>query len=315
MAISEISGVFCCGNISFDIPVWPVENFVWGTTTWVESIQDSVGGNGGNTSYALGTLGVPVRLYGMAGRDPHGDWVLDRLSKSGVDTSGVGRCEAPTTVTVCLVHPSADRLFFHRLGASTQVSAGDLSFSDTAGFSHFHLANLYSLPNLRPEAPAVLRRAREAGLTTSLDTGWDARGVWMPDLAPCLPYVDLLFVNESEGRNFTGSEDPVEAARILRERGAGDIVSKLGAAGSIVFAGDRVHRAPAFPVRALDTTGAGDCFAGGFLAALHRGMTYAEAAVFANAVGAMKVECLGAAQGVKRFEETQQWIANAGCVG
>jgi sugar/nucleoside kinase (ribokinase family) len=195
------------------------------------------------------------------------------------------------------------------------VSADDLAISDVAGFSHFHLANLYSLPNLRPDAPAVLRRAKDAGLTTSLDTGWDARGVWMPDLAPCLPYVDLLFVNESEGRNFTGSDDPVEAARILRERGAGDIVSKLGAAGSIVFSGEELHRAPAFPVRALDTTGAGDCFAGGFLAALHHGMPCHEAAVFANAVGAMKVECLGAAQGVRSFEETQQWIANARIVG
>ncbi|HUS06391.1 MAG TPA: carbohydrate kinase family protein [Bryobacteraceae bacterium] len=316
MAISNIKGVFCCGNISFDIPVWPVEKFAWGTTTWVETIAESVGGNGGNTSYALGTLGVPVRLCGMVGRDPHGDWVLARLRESGVDIRSVGRCDVPTNVSICVVHPSADRLFLHRLGASTAVTADSLTFADPDGYSHFHLANLFSLPNLRPRVPDVLRRAKALGLTTSLDTGWDARGVWMPDLAPCLPHIDLLFLNESEAGNFTGSDDPVEAAGILRDSGARDIVLKLGAAGSIVFPqGQQPYRAAAFAVQALDTTGAGDCYAGGFLAALHRGFSYAEAAVFANAVGAMKVEMLGAAQGVKSFEETRGWIAQAKLVG
>ncbi len=312
MSILPVTGVLCCGNISFDIPVWPVDRFNWGTTLWVDTIEESVGGNGGNTSYALAKLGVPVRLFGVVGRDAHGETILGLLKAAGVDVSRVGRSDSPTNSTVCVVHPSGDRLFLHQLGASTSVSPGMLDFSpEMAGpCSHFHLANLYSLPTVRPEAPAVLKRARAAGLSTSLDTGWDARGRWIEDLQPCLPFVDLLFVNESEAKNLTGVEEPRAVVAKLRELGATDVLVKLGGAGCVVFVGGEEQALPGFPVKAVDTTGAGDCFAGGFLAALHRGKTPVEAARFANAVGALNVEKLGAVKGVRSFDETESWMAN-----
>src|SRR5215471_21801092 len=90
-------GVLCCGNIVIDISVRPVEQFDWGTTTWVESIEQNLGGNGSNTSYTLGMLGVPVRLLGMVGRDPFGELALSILKRGGVDLSFVGRSKAATT--------------------------------------------------------------------------------------------------------------------------------------------------------------------------------------------------------------------------
>ena len=59
--IERIDGVVCCGNICYDMPVWPVERVAWGATTWVERIEHSVGGNGANTSYALARLGTNSR--------------------------------------------------------------------------------------------------------------------------------------------------------------------------------------------------------------------------------------------------------------
>jgi sugar/nucleoside kinase (ribokinase family) len=311
MSIEKVTGVLCCGNISFDIPVWPVDRFVWGTTLWVDAIEESVGGNGGNTSYALGMLGVPVRLIGTVGRDVHGDTVLSLLQSAGVDTAMVRRSDKPTNSSICVVHPSGDRLFLHQRGASTDVIAEQADFQPQTmvGFSHFHLANLYTLPVMRTYAPAALQRARSAGLTTSLDTGWDAEGEWMKLLAPCLPHLDLLFVNETEGKMLTGFDEPRDAAAALRAQGASDIVMKLGGQGCIVFQGANEYAVPGFPVKAIDTTGAGDTFAGGFLSALHRGWPFAEAARLANAVGALKVEKLGAVKGVRNFEETLAWMS------
>jgi sugar/nucleoside kinase (ribokinase family) len=308
MPIESVTGVLCCGNICFDMPVWPVDQITWGTTTWVETITESLGGNGANTSYALATLGVPVFLTGVVGSDGAGDKVLATLRSSGVDTSRIRRSDLPTTSTVCIVHPSGDRLFLHRVGGSTAVEAADVSFDLGGKLSHFHLANPFALPNLRTQVGELLRRAKSAGLSTSLDTGWDARGRWIDDIGPGLPVTDLLFVNDKEAAMLTGEADIDGAVGKLRALGAGDIVVKIGAEGCLVYNGSSRCEVPGFAVDVVDTTGAGDCFAGGFLAALHRGRSYPAAARFANGVGALNVQRLGAAQGVLSFDETEHWI-------
>ena len=314
MAIRELRSVMCCGTICYDIPVWPVETVAWGTTTWVETITESLGGNGANTSYALARLGVPVSLVGVVGSDANARRAVDTLRSAGVDVARIGSVDLPTTSTVCVVHPSGDRLFLHRPGASSALERSALEF-DPALHSHFHFANPFSLPKLRADAGDLMRRARSAGLTTSLDTGWDALGRWVADIGPCLPFTDVLFVNGSEAEMLTGHADNRAAAAALLDLGAAAVVLKTGGNGCTVYTGGTSTAVPTFRVPVVDTTGAGDCFAGGFLAALARGFDYAEAARFANAVGALNVQCLGAAQGVVSFEETERWIAGRSKLG
>lgn len=304
--IGRIQGVLCCGNISYDIPVWPVDEVAWGKSLWVDQITFSVGGNGSSTSYSLATMGGQVRLTGMVGRDREGEAILEILKRAGVDLD-IRHSDQPTTSTVVLVQSSGDRSFLHRPGASRDVTAEMLSFH-VPGYSHFHLANLFSLPTIRLAGGEVMRRAKAAGLTTSLDTAWDAKAKWMEDVGPCLPNTDLLFVNDSEAKMLTGSDDPWEATRILRSHGAKDVILKVGPRGCIVFEGNEMTAVSGYRVQAKDTTGAGDCFAGGFLASLQRGLSYLEAAKVANAVGASNVENLGSAQGARSWEDTQTWM-------
>jgi sugar/nucleoside kinase (ribokinase family) len=306
-------GVLCCGNIVVDIMVRPVEQFKWGTTTWVDSIEQNLGGNGANTSYTLGMLGVPVRLLGMVGDDAFGELALSILKSGNVDLSAVGRSQAPTTVSICPVNATGDRLFMHRVGSSVEVFPEPIEFTKPLleGMSHFHLANLFALPQLRKRAPESIERARRAGLSTSLDTGWDARGRWLEDIESCLPHLDLLFMNQDEARMLSGSDDPEQAARRMQALGASDVVIKLGADGCAVFTPGSADRFPGFKVDVVDTTGAGDCFVGGFLAALSRGASYPEAARFANAVGALSVQKLGAINGIRTLAETEEWLGTA----
>jgi sugar/nucleoside kinase (ribokinase family) len=308
-----IRGVLCAGNMVHDTVVWPVEGLAWNTTTWVDCLEQHLGGNGASTSYTLGILGVPVRLLAATGRDAFGDLLLARLAGAGVDVSAVVRSEAPTPRTVALVNAQGDRFFLHRAGASREAFAEPIEFSPAlvGSLSHFHLANPFALPHMRRQAGEVLRRARAAGLTTSVDTGWDQYGRWMEDLAPCLPFTDLLFPNEDEARCLTGLNDVAAAATCLRELGAGAVIVKRGAEGCDGFTSDGSVHVPAFHVRPKDTTGAGDCFVGGFLAALHRGRDWQEAGRFANAVGALSVQKLGATTNLRSFEETEKWGQSA----
>jgi sugar/nucleoside kinase (ribokinase family) len=292
-----------------DILVRPVDHMAWNTTTWVEAIEQQMGGNGANTSYAAAVCGTPVRLVSVAGRDAFGDRLLGELAAAGVDVAHIHRSDGPSAATVALVNTAGDRLFLHRIGAGAGAfEPPDPDAAIVQGMSRFHLANLFSLPGLRRRAAEILRCARAAGLATSVDMGWDSRGRWIEDLAPCLPWTDLLFVNQDEAQRLGGAPDIRDAARRLREGGAQAVVVKLGERGCAVFDAAGEVRVPAFDVAAIDTTGAGDCFAGAFLAALEHGLGRPEAARVANAAAALSVQQLGATAGLRSWDETRTWM-------
>jgi sugar/nucleoside kinase (ribokinase family) len=296
--IEGIGGVLVFGNVVFDIPVWPARDTGWNTTAWVETIAESIGGNGANTSYTLAKLGVPVKLMSLVGEDDRGARLIQILSGAGVDVAGiVKRAGAPTPCTVALVANDGARKFYHRPGASGEAQADDIRFEAGPSYTHFHFGNPFAYPHVRGKLESVMRRAKSTGLTTSIDTGWDSLGEWMQVLRPALPYTDLLFVNDSEEQMLGGID-------ALRDSGASEIVVKTGADGCI--AGGQV--VAGYEVKAVDSTGAGDCFAGAFLAGLHRGWPRVESARFANAVGALNVQMLGAVTGVRSFEETLDWM-------
>lgn len=161
---------------------------------------------------------------------------------------------------------------------------------------------------MRADSGDLLRRAKEAGLTTSVDTGWDSKGRWLMDLGAALPHTDLLFANDAETRLLGGSDDLQTAVSTLHAKGVRDIVVKTGAKGCSIFTPDVVLDVPGFKVDAIDSTGAGDCFAGAFLAGIANGLALHECAELANAVGAMNVEHIGATTGVRSMDETTAWM-------
>jgi sugar/nucleoside kinase (ribokinase family) len=293
-------GVLCSGSIIYDTLVHPAEHAPWGTTTFVETIEPHPGGNGSNTSLALAKLGTVVRLMGAVGSDDHGRFLVGELARAGVDTSAVQVLAGPTAATIALVNGAGDRRFLHRMGVSADAFPRPVDFVATliAGMAHYHLASLFILPRFRVHAPETLARARAAGLTTSLDTNWDPLGRWMADIAPCLPHLDFVFLNEDEARMVTGHTETRCAAKVLLDGGARTAVLKLGARGCAVYSGDRELLSPAFRVAVKDTTGAGDCFVGAFLFAHLSGASLEEAARFANAVGAIAVQHVGGAAGL-----------------
>jgi sugar/nucleoside kinase (ribokinase family) len=180
-------------------------------------------------------------------------------------------------------------------------------FAAEKNVPHFHLASFFVVPPLRKNAARMLAEARQAGLSTSFDTNWDPRGEWIAAVEPCLPHIDTFFMNEDESRMMTGRCE-ADAARVLMDKGVREVVIKLGARGCAIYRDDAKIVCPAFPVQAVDTTGAGDCFVAGFLAARHRGYSPARAGLFANAVGALTVQRIGAVEGVLPEDDVLAWM-------
>lgn len=308
-----IPGVLCTGNIVMDVLARPVDEITWGGTRWVDSVTQELGGNGAATCAAIAMLGVPSRLIGAVGHDLFGTAALARLKECGVDTRLIERLDSATATSVALVRAGGTRAFLHHPGAGRLAFARPFPLTSqiTAGCTRFHIANPFSLPLLRPKVSTMLREAAALGLSTSLDTAWDALGEWMKTLASSLPHVGILFSNEDEARMLTGTADPPLAAARLRDAGATDIVLKLGPNGCAVFTAGEEWHVPAFQVTAIDSTGAGDCFAGAYLAALQRNLPHTEAARVANAAGAINVQTMGGTAGLLNWEQTLRWMSMA----
>lgn len=297
--------VLCAGNILVDILARPVgREIAWQATTWIDEIAQRVGGNAANTSCALGRMGVAVRVLGAVGNDPFGEFALGHLREAGVDTTLVERVDLATGSTSVLVREDGARALLHCPGASAVALRGGIEFPERA--THLHLANPFSLRAFRGRAAETLVKARMAGLSTSLDTGHDAMGEWMAVIGPCLPYLDVLLVNEDEARALTGLGVDEAAASFLRA-GTLCVTVKLGAAGCAVY-GKEAFRSPGFRVPVVDTTGAGDCFAGGFVARYVEGAAPEECALWGNALGALNVQAVGGTTGLRPRAEVEAWL-------
>ena len=290
--------VFCAGNAVADVLARPVDQLApAGTSQRLEDVAMGPGGNAVNTSIALARLGVNVRMAAALGDDRFGQFLRERVLAEGLDDSGLivlNGCKSSTSIV--LVQASGERRFLHFRGASALFSDEHVDWVRVKGVRFFHYASAFALPAFDgPPLVRALRRARELGCSTSINVCWDVQGRWRSILEPALAWTDVIFPNREEGKQLTGKSEPEAIAQHLRHAGVKTVVVKLGAEGCYVESDDDAFTSPGFPVQAIDTTGAGDCFAAGFLASLCRGRSLQEAARFANAAGALATMSLGGA--------------------
>lgn len=307
--------VFCVGNAVADVLARPVEGLPpAGTSQPLETVTLGPGGNGINTAIALARLGVAVRVAAAVGDDRLGEMLRERVRKDGVDDSNlVSLPQTKTSVSIVLIQDNGERRFLHFRGANSLFSIQHLNWELAEGARVFHYASAFSLPAFdgAPLAEA-LARAKDLGCLTSLNVCWDTLDRWLPVLRPALAYTDFMFPNLAEGARLTGESEPELVARALRSLGVKTVVVKLGAQGCYVDGPEGAFLSPGFPVEVVDTTGAGDCFAAGFLTALCRGEDCRHAARLGNAAGALCTLGMGGADSAPTREQIEDFL---GCGG
>jgi ribokinase len=233
------------------------------------------GGSAGNVAAWLAFVGVPVTVVGRVGADAAGRTRVDELALAGVDVQAAVDRDRPTGCVVVLVDPDGERTMVPDRGASAALSPADVPAALFDGPpAHLHLSGYPVLhAQSREGALAALDRARVAGWTISVDASSTAplRTAGASRFVEWTQEAGLCFANADEASVLAGPGAPAEHARHLAASAYGEAVVKLGAAGALWSDGAAVVEIPARPVRATDTTGAGDAFAAGFLSIWTRG--------------------------------------------
>ena len=298
--------VVCIGLMVADVFARPVRRLPPpGETDWIDTVEVHAGGDALNNAMTLARLGVDVALIGRIGEDPFGDFIVRKAKAVGVEVRPVRDPDAPTATCLVLVLPDGEHSFLYCPGANARLTLADLAREDLAGARIVHFGSAASMPDMDGEPLGRLfQMAREAGAATSLDVSGDTSGVREALLRHVLPHVDYFLPNESEASGLTGLDVPEEMSKAFLDAGAGTAVIKMGARGCLIRTPDQCLTVPARKVEVVDTTGAGDCFVAGFLAAVLQGWDVERCARLACAVAASCVSKMGANEGVRTLEET-----------
>jgi len=300
--------VFVAGSINMDVVAAADRHPKVGETVAGNAVHYFPGGKGANQAVASAKLGAPTTLIGRLGADAFGQQLRTFLAAQAVDLAHVKDTAEAHTGTAIITVADADNTIVVIPGANALVSAEDVATVAIAkgdvAISQFEIQ--------QATIHAFFRHARAAGATTILNPApaIDAR-------RELLDLVDILILNESELGFLTKTELDdtddlarfIEAARSLQTNADKIICVTLGKRGVLALVNDEPLIIPGCSVRAVDTTGAGDCFVGAVAAQLARGNPIRDALDYANSAASICVQRMGAAPSMPTVAEVEAVIA------
>jgi sugar/nucleoside kinase (ribokinase family) len=297
--------ILVAGELNVDLVLQGYSSFPTpGREVLVDDVELTLGSASAICAAGLAKLGDHVTFAGKLGRDAWGDLCVQRLEQLGVDLSLVIRNSSIKTGITVSISSTRDRALVTYLGSIAELRAEDIDPAVLPAFEHLHVSSFYMQKALRPGVAGLLRAAHEAGLTTSLDPGFDPSEEWGRDLFDVLREVDLFFPNEVELAAITGESDVSHGLTAL-DNGRTITIAKLGSDGCRTTS----LRVPAFRVDPVDTTGAGDSFNAGFLHSWLQYRDVEKAMRFGAACGALSTLGLGGTGSQPTAAETEAFLA------
>jgi ribokinase len=308
-SVAKTGGVLIVGSITADLTTFSRRLPARGETILGDDFTLVLGGKGANQAVSAGLAGASAHMVACVGTDLFSELVTDGLSDAGVNIEHVRRVPGPTGIAHIRVDESGenDIVMVPLANASLSEQQIDQAFADRVAGSAVLLTQL--------EIPWALtlyaiRKGHAAGLTVILDPAPAQAlddAIW--------PLVDIVTPNETEAQILTGipvtdRESAVEAGRFFVDRGAGFALITLGAAGAVLVSRGGSLHFDAMPVEAIDTTAAGDAFAGYLGAALALGTELTEAVALSIAAGALAVTKRGASPSLPRRAEVDAFVSS-----
>lgn len=286
--------VYNLGSINVDllysVPHLPTA----GETLAAHEMQQFLGGKGANISVAAARAGAEVRHIGAVGQD--GGWTLERLNRYGVRTDQISTIDAPTGHAIIAVDPEGENLIILLGGANQKLTVDQVISSLTQA----EPGDFLVLQNETNAQGFAARRAHERGLKVCyVAAPFDVQAV-----EHVLPHSDILILNAVEAEQLEAATGQNPDALPVQ-----DVIVTLGAEGVRHYdnAAGHTHSHPAHKVPVLDTTGAGDTFAGYLVAGLDQGMTMAEALAQAQIAAALMVGRTGTADVIPTLSEVNSF--------
>lgn len=254
-------------------------------------IQQSSGGSAANTIHGLANLGIETGFIGTIGEDEFGVFFHEDLKKNNIQPR-LFKGKTESGRAIALVSPDSERTFATFLGAAIELSAEHLTTDIFEGYHYFHIEG-YLVQNHDLIKKAV-ELAKQQGLKVSLDLASfnvvEANIDFLKELIR--DYVDIVFANEEEAKAFTGLQ-PEEALHEIAKTCEIAVV-KIGKNGSLIKTGDTVYTIGVIQANSLDTTGAGDNYASGFIYGLVNGLSLQKCGEIGAVLSGKVIEVIGA---------------------
>ena len=286
--------------------------------------EQNPGGAPPNLLAAAAKQGLSTAFIGKVGSDINGRFLKGAMERAGISTAGlVMDPAAVTSLAFVALDDSGERefSFVRDPGADTLLRPNELDQQLLRNTKVFHVGSIsLSAEPSRSSTWQALITAKSAGAVVSYDPNYRA-SLWADDAAACdqirsiLPIVDIIKLSENELPFAAGIDDVDTAIKVLRREGVSLIAITLGEEGAVVAAGDQQRHVPAFPRRAVDTTGAGDAFFGGFLSEFVKSgksvydVTIEDAARFARVGCATSSLCVGRRGGMPSMPSMEEVTA------
>ena len=258
-------------------------------------------------AHNLSYLGNRVGFSSCIGDDPFGEICVQRLSASGVDVSHIKKLRGKTTGLTVILPQRKERYILTYPGTMHELTERELDQSFAFNAKHLHLSSYFLQKGIRPHLIHIFRKAKEAGLTTSLDTNDDPEDRWSGDIHLLLRYVDILLPNERELCKLAQTKDVELAAESLSQK-VRILIVKRGSQGAIARVGK--EKFVAFPpvVDVVDPVGAGDTFDAGFVHQFIRGAKIEDCLKFANCAGALSVTRAGGTEAFRDVAHREAFL-------
>jgi len=277
----------------------------------------TIGSSVAITASGLARLGTVTAIVGVVGDDAFGDFMRTQLQLRGVDVSRVRTVRGGRTgssVILVTAEDANNRQILTDPGVMGDLLASDLPVADLRGVRHLHIGSWFLHTGAVADFPDLLAEARTAGVSTSVDPNDDPARRWDAHLGRALPHVETLFCNESEARGVAqaagwdggGSRHDAAAYLLARLAPGGTVVLKCGAEGAFAHTADASLHVAAPLVDVVDTVGAGDSLAAGFLHARLRGDDLADALRVGVASGSLSTRRSGGVDAQPTLDEATE---------
>ena len=290
MAAFDVSVI---GELNLDLILYGLpQELVLEREHLAKELSITLGSSSAIFAHNFALLGNKVGFSSCIGSDPFGEICLKRLGESGVDISRVRRLQGKTTGLSVILPQRKQRYILTYPGTMYEMTDRELDLSYIYGAKHLHVSSYFLQKALRPQLIEIYRKAKEAGLTTSLDTNDDPEDRWSSEISLLLKYVDILLPNEREACKLAGTTDVEKAIETLSQK-VPILVVKRGSQGAVARAGKEKYAGFPPMVDAVDPVGAGDSFDAGFIHQFIRGAKVEDCLKFGNIAGALSVTKAG----------------------
>ncbi len=301
--------VFVYGDANIDIIIPRVEKLPKsGQEDEVSAMETFVGGGAALFTLGIGKLGFHPVFQGEIGDDIYGAMIREEFRNHNVDDCLLETSTDKKTGISLSFTNEKDRSFLTYRGTNDDLDIDVINLEHVRNSSHIHITGYYGSKSHDSYLNLLKRIKKETRTTISFDLGWDSTGEWSSDIYELFPYIDVLFMNETEATHY-GRCDDAQKAALDFGRHCRIAVIKMGKKGAIAAKDGVICKVPGFQVNAVDTTGAGDSFNAGFVSGFLEKKSLQECITLGNACGALSVTALGGNSGFPDEEELMTYLS------